>query len=563
MRVHNFHVSGVLNHGGKPGASAFIWDDRWPHDPNAFLETIVRSLKAHAENAGELPDVLYLQLDNAASTNKNKFVLCFAALLVAWGLFRKVKLSFLQVGHTHEDIDQMFSRFAEALRRADSLTWQAMAQLFRDHFTFDGSGPSVHFMSDVYDYKAWMEPVLKPMKYHTEPGCFKFEMNSNKTDVLVFARQSMSVSKREAGRWEPAEGFKMVSVKSARALLDKPLARVAPRPVDTKAVRQTVQAFVKAGVMNEAELQQWEQYLTDLEQDVATACKECNRLRAQETLFAAVKTDTKEQRNEKNKKRKAAQVALVKHRADGQHPAVSPRNVLGKLLLHPGNQASGQVQVAPVSARPTLRVTASSPNAFSALRFAVGVTPVHLRARLTRPVAGDMFACNVRCDDSEGQELAVGKIEAVLNNGKFRVHWFGNHTSKQHFTKAYLPCWKPSAKGSEWYAGAKPRSKKHQPLMETGEFDFADYGFTLTKAGKLRVSTVRRLCAIPAIAVKCAQRRKTGKCRCAKGESDSDSDDSTSCSSSSSSDSESDSDDALLVDAGAASGQGDPMSESD
>ncbi|WAR06068.1 hypothetical protein MAR_021437, partial [Mya arenaria] len=41
--------------------------------------------------------------------NKNRYMLGFLAMLVHLGVFRKIKLSFLMVGHTHEDIDQLFS----------------------------------------------------------------------------------------------------------------------------------------------------------------------------------------------------------------------------------------------------------------------------------------------------------------------------------------------------------------------------------------------------------------------------------------------------------------------
>ena len=211
LPAHHFHVSGVLNHGGSTKATVFLWDDRWPHDPNAFLETLVRTLKAELEAKGKLKDVLYIQLDNAPNTNKNKFVLFFCALLVAWKLFRKVKVSFLLVGHTHEDIDQMFSRFAEALRRADVTSWQQMASLFRNSFTFDLEPPTVHFKKDVYDYKAWMAPHMPKIKNHTEPMCFKMELDATSNHVRVFARHTMSGSKREATHWQPAEGYQLVT----------------------------------------------------------------------------------------------------------------------------------------------------------------------------------------------------------------------------------------------------------------------------------------------------------------------------------------------------------------
>jgi hypothetical protein len=68
--------------------------------------------------------VLHIQYDNCWRDNKNKFILAFAgnlsnewsnnnytALLVNWNLYDEVHLSCLVAGHTHEDVDQMFSSF--------------------------------------------------------------------------------------------------------------------------------------------------------------------------------------------------------------------------------------------------------------------------------------------------------------------------------------------------------------------------------------------------------------------------------------------------------------------
>ncbi|KIC70666.1 hypothetical protein DB44_GU00020 [Candidatus Protochlamydia amoebophila] len=53
--------------------------------------------------------MLYLQADNCAAENKNVYMLAFLSLLVSLDIFQEVYLSFLLVGHTHEDINQLFS----------------------------------------------------------------------------------------------------------------------------------------------------------------------------------------------------------------------------------------------------------------------------------------------------------------------------------------------------------------------------------------------------------------------------------------------------------------------
>jgi hypothetical protein len=75
---------------------------------HALLKTLVEvGNRRVASGMDRYPPTLYLQLDNA-NDNKSFALLALCDLLVTAGLFRKIKVSFLLVGHTHEDIDQYF-----------------------------------------------------------------------------------------------------------------------------------------------------------------------------------------------------------------------------------------------------------------------------------------------------------------------------------------------------------------------------------------------------------------------------------------------------------------------
>lgn len=50
-----------------------------------------------------------IQVDNAAD-NKNRWVIGFFAWMVEKGYVKEVTVSFMMVGHTHEDIDALFKR---------------------------------------------------------------------------------------------------------------------------------------------------------------------------------------------------------------------------------------------------------------------------------------------------------------------------------------------------------------------------------------------------------------------------------------------------------------------
>ncbi|KAL3699659.1 hypothetical protein R1sor_017681 [Riccia sorocarpa] len=64
----------------------------------------------------KLPRAFLLQMDNSAKDNKNIHVLAFCSELVKRSIFETVEINFLMVGHTHEDIDALFSKYEDGLR---------------------------------------------------------------------------------------------------------------------------------------------------------------------------------------------------------------------------------------------------------------------------------------------------------------------------------------------------------------------------------------------------------------------------------------------------------------
>lgn len=78
-----------------------------------------------------------MQVDNCIRANKNIFALGYIEYLVARGAFQQAEVSFLPVGHTHEDTDQVFSRNWERLRSYDTLTLddfhEELATVFNEH----------------------------------------------------------------------------------------------------------------------------------------------------------------------------------------------------------------------------------------------------------------------------------------------------------------------------------------------------------------------------------------------------------------------------------------------
>ena len=172
--------TGMLTHGHGDGAYAHYSTALWPGDSNFTISSLCRVLRAlerppvresrelfptppqnsffqallHGKSrclssippatgictnpplpgrpAVPLPKKLFLQLDNSAKDNKNRFVMAFCSLLTARRIFKEVTVGFLIVGHTHEDIDAHFSYLSKLIKRKNTYVVADLMKAFMD-----------------------------------------------------------------------------------------------------------------------------------------------------------------------------------------------------------------------------------------------------------------------------------------------------------------------------------------------------------------------------------------------------------------------------------------------
>ncbi|XP_060551751.1 uncharacterized protein LOC132713258 [Ruditapes philippinarum] len=136
-----------------------------------------------------IPDILYLQMDNCYGQNKNKYTLGFLARLIEEKIFKKVKLSFLLVGHTHEDVDQVFSRFSVWIGQNTVLT---MDELMKGFETCYRPRPTAIKMHTVYNFQRWLG--VNNVKNHSKPHVFKITLNE-KTGKAEVQYKGLSTDK--------------------------------------------------------------------------------------------------------------------------------------------------------------------------------------------------------------------------------------------------------------------------------------------------------------------------------------------------------------------------------
>jgi hypothetical protein len=119
------HVYGALVHGHSP--RVFLSEDVCKQGNNVSIQALWNILVDRFQ-ADNMPKKLWLLLDNTTKQNKGQYFLFFLELLVARGVIDQVELNFFRVGHTHEDIDQFFSRIAMRLRAVNAPTLKRLAK---------------------------------------------------------------------------------------------------------------------------------------------------------------------------------------------------------------------------------------------------------------------------------------------------------------------------------------------------------------------------------------------------------------------------------------------------
>ncbi|XP_068734106.1 uncharacterized protein [Montipora capricornis] len=126
--------------------------------------------------------------DNCVKENKNQFILWLLAYLVEVGIFEKIRLNFLPVGHTHEDIDAFFGVFSKYLAQTDVYTIEDLLRAMESCLTTIKAFP---FLLDiVFDVKEWFSPHENELHSHTHPKCFKFVRNEGGSCVMFYRNYS-------------------------------------------------------------------------------------------------------------------------------------------------------------------------------------------------------------------------------------------------------------------------------------------------------------------------------------------------------------------------------------
>jgi hypothetical protein len=89
-------------------------------------------LKAPEQFVGAkpLPWKLLFQMDNCMRDNKNRYLFAFLSFLTARDVYEELRLGFLVVGHTHEDIDGCFAYLSKKLKEQSNYYMVDLMKVF-------------------------------------------------------------------------------------------------------------------------------------------------------------------------------------------------------------------------------------------------------------------------------------------------------------------------------------------------------------------------------------------------------------------------------------------------
>ena len=155
------------------GFTPFLVHDSMFSGANLLWTVVWLTLCSMQQHYGYLPQELHLQLDNTSGENKNITMLAMASWLVRAGYFKRVRVFFLLVGHTHIIIDQVFGVITKSIKSQQLLEVQDLVTAIGAALLNNPQyrAKPVRVLPVLWDFKAFVEKLgpLATITYLT--GC--------------------------------------------------------------------------------------------------------------------------------------------------------------------------------------------------------------------------------------------------------------------------------------------------------------------------------------------------------------------------------------------------------
>jgi hypothetical protein len=159
------HIQGVMLHGRR------IFMYRTFHNigngANLQIHTLLKSLEAIFRDEHSLPDTLYVQIDGG-SENTAKAVLALCELLIFKKLCKRIVLTRLIPGHTHEDIDSKFAIIWKSIRGTHIFTHTQWKKAIKNSLTTENMECHPVDILAIPNYVKYLRPHMGKVKRYAK-----------------------------------------------------------------------------------------------------------------------------------------------------------------------------------------------------------------------------------------------------------------------------------------------------------------------------------------------------------------------------------------------------------
>lgn len=155
------HIQGMISHGRS--IQMFRSFHNVKHGTNLSMHCFIMALEKVKREEHRVPDVVYYQIDGGPE-NRGVAVLGLMELVIARGLAKRVVLTRLPVGHTHEDIDSKFALIWKRVRNSFVLTPVQYEKAINEALTTSKMTCTVHDLFIIPDYVLYISPHLDDIK---------------------------------------------------------------------------------------------------------------------------------------------------------------------------------------------------------------------------------------------------------------------------------------------------------------------------------------------------------------------------------------------------------------
>ena len=169
-------VQGCIIYSGKYAEKRkvvfYLNHDHYEQGSNMIVTVIFKLIVMYKSDHGKLPRKLRVFADNCWRENKNRFVFAFLATLVKLQVFLEATLDFLIVGHTGNEVDQLFSIITQVLKTENVPTVEDLrSKILSSPIK---PKPIVETLLYTWDWKSFIENKLHPLKNHSLYNSFQF-----------------------------------------------------------------------------------------------------------------------------------------------------------------------------------------------------------------------------------------------------------------------------------------------------------------------------------------------------------------------------------------------------